>query len=163
MRERIEALIRDYQKNKMELKCLEHQIRNFRGISENEMIDTMYFTQPEGERVQTSGVSDKTAKIAMSYRERMDAMNEEWYQHLEKQYYALAEEISFFESAVKALPGKMGEIMQDMIFSQTSWDELADKHFVGRTTIWRYRQKAIDELVVLYEKHEAEMTAYMLS
>lgn len=163
MRERIEALIRDYQKNKMELKCLEHQIRNFRGISENEMIDTMYFTQPEGERVQTSGVSDKTAKIAMSYRERMDAMNEEWYQHLEKQYYALAEEISFFESAVKALPGKMGEIMQDIVFSQASWDELADKHFVGRTTIWRYRQKAIDELVVLYEKHEAEMTAYMLS
>ena len=163
MRERIEALIRDYQKNKMELKCLEHQIRNFRGISENEMIDTMYFTQPEGERVQTSGVSDKTAKIAMSYRERMDAMNEEWYQHLEKQYFALAEEISFFESAVNALPGKMGEIMQDMIFSQASWDELADKHFVGRTTIWRYRQKAIDELVVLYEKHEAEMTAYMLS
>ena len=163
MRERIEALIRDYQKNKMELKCLEHQIRNFRGISENEMIDTMYFTQPEGERVQTSGVSDKTAKIAMSYRERMDAMNEEWYQHLEKQYFSLAEEISFFESAVKALPGKMGEIMQDMIFSQASWDELADKHFVGRTTIWRYRQKAIDELVVLYEKHEAEMTAYMLS
>ena len=163
MRERIEALIRDYQKNKMELKCLEHQIRNFRGISENEMIDTMYFTQPEGERVQTSGVSDKTAKIAMSYRERMDAMNEEGYQHREKQYFALAEEISFFESAVKALPGKMGEIMQDMIFSQASWDELADKHFVGRTTIWRYRQKAIDELVVLYEKHEAEMTAYMLS
>ena len=163
MRERIEALIRDYQKNKMELKCLEHQIRNFRGISENEMIDTMYFTQPEGERVQTSGVSDKTAKIAMSYRERMDAMNEEWYQHLEKKYASLAEEVGFFESAVKALPGEMGEIMQDMIFSQASWDELADKHFVGRTTIWRYRQKAIDELVVLYEKHEAEMTAYMLS
>lgn len=163
MRERIEALIRDYQKNKMELKCLEHQIRNFRGISENEMIDTMYFTQPEGERVQTSGVSDKTAKIAMSYRERMDAMNEEWYQHLEKQYYALAEEISFFESAVKALPGKMGEIMQDIVFSQTSWEELADKYYVSRSTVWRYRQKAVDELVVLYEKHEAEMTAYMLS
>ena len=163
MRERIEALIRDYQKNKMELKCLEHQIRNFRCISENEMIDTMYFTQPEGERVQTSGVSDKTARIATSYRERMDAINEEWYQHLEKQYFTLADEISFFESAVKALPGKMGEVMQDMIFSQTSWEELADKHFVGRTTIWRYRQKAIEELMVLYEKHEAEMTAYMLS
>ena len=163
MRERIEALIRDYPKKKMELKCLEHQIRNFRGISEDEMIDSMNFTQPEGERVQTSGVSDKTARIATSYRERMDAINEEWYQHLEKQYFTLADEISFFESAVKALPGKMGEVMQDMIFSQTSWEELADKHFVGRTTIWRYRQKAIEELMVLYEKHEAEMTAYMLS
>lgn len=163
MRERIETLIRDYPKNKMELKCLEHQIRNFRGISEEEMIDSMYFSQPEGERVQTSGVSDKTARIAMSYRERMDAINEEWYQHLEKQSASLAEEIGFFESAVKALPGKMGEIMQDMVFNQTSWDDLADMHYVGRRTIGRYRQKAIDELVVLYEKHEAELVAFMLS
>lgn len=53
--------------------------------------------------------------------------------------------------------------MQDMVFSQTSWDELADKHFVSRRTIGRYRQKAIDELMILYEKHEAEMLAYMLS
>lgn len=163
MRERIETLIRDYPKKKMELKCLEHQIRHFRGISEDEMIDSLYFTQPEGERVQTSGVSDKTARIAMSYRERMDAINQEWYQHLERQYVTLAEEVGFFEGAVKALEGKMGEIMQDMIFSQASWDELADKHYVSRRTIGRYRQKAIDALVELYEKHEADMLAYMLS
>lgn len=163
MRERIEILIREYQKNKMELKCLEHQLRHFRGISEAEMIDTMYFTQPEGERVQTSGTSDKTARIALSYRDRMEKINQEWYEHLEKQYLSLAEEVGFFESAVKALPGKMGEIMRDMVFSQASWDELAEKHFVSRRTIGRYRQKAIDELVVLYEKHDAEMLAYMLS
>lgn len=163
MRERIETLIRDYPKIKMELKCLEHQIRNFRGITEEEMIDSMYFTQPEGERVQTSGVSDKTARIALNYRERMDSINREWYQHLEKQYVSLAEEVGFFESAVKSLPGKLGEVMQDMIFSQTSWDDLAEKHYVSRRTIGRYRQKAIDDLVVLYEKHEAEMLAYMLS
>lgn len=163
MRERIETLIRDYPKKKMELNCLEHQIRHFRGISEDEVIDSLYFTQPEGERVQTSGVSDKTARIAMSYRERMDAINQEWYQHLERQYVTLAEEVGFFEGAVKALEGKMGEIMQDMIFSQASWDELADKHYVSRRTIGRYRQKAIDALVELYEKHEADMLAYMLS
>lgn len=163
MRERIEKLIRDYPKNKMELKCLEHQIRNFRGISEEEMIDSMYFTQPEGERVQTSGVSDKTARIAMNYRERLNTINKDWYEHLERQYVALAEEVGFFESAVNALQGKMGEVMRDMIFSQASWDELADKHYVSRRTIGRYRQKAIDDLVVLYEKREAEMLSYMLS
>lgn len=163
MRERIERLIRDYPKNKMELKCLENQIRNFRGISEEEMIDSMYFTQPEGERVQTSGVSDKTSRIALSYRERMESVNRDWYEHLEKQYVSLAEEVGFFESAVNALQGKMGEVMRDMIFSQASWDELAGKHYVSRRTIGRYRQKAIDDLVVLYEKHEAEMLSYMLS
>ena len=78
-------------------------------------------------------------------------------------YISLSEEIGFFESAVKALPGKMGEVMQDMIFAQMSWDELAGKYYVSRRTIGRYRQKAIDDLVVLYEKHEAEMVAFMLS
>lgn len=163
MRERIEQLIRDYPQNKMELECLEHQIRTFKGITEEEMIDTMYFTQPEGERVQTSGVSDKTARIAMNYRERMDAINKEWYQHLEKQYVSLAEEVRFFESAVKALQGKEGEIMQELVFQQVSWEDLADKHYVSRRTIGRYRQRAIDDLIVLYEKHEAEMVAFMLS
>lgn len=163
MRERIEKLIRDYPKNKMELECLEHQIRTFRGVTADDMIATMYFSHPEGERVQTSGISDKTARIALNYRERMESINEEWYSHLEKQYISLSEEIGFFESAVKALPGKMGEVMQDMIFAQMSWDELAGKYYVSRRTIGRYRQKAIDDLVVLYEKHEAEMVAFMLS
>lgn len=163
MRERIEKMIRDYPKDKMELKCLEHQIRNFRGITESEMIDSMFFTQPEGERVQTSGVSDKTARIALSYRDRMESINKEWYQHLEKQYLSLAEEINFFESAIKALQGKPGEIMQDIVFQQMSWEKLANKYYVNRRTIGRYRNKAMDDLVVLYEKHEAEMVAYMLS
>lgn len=163
MSERIETLIRDYPKNKMELKCLEKQIQNFRGISETEMIDSMQFSHPEGERVQSSGVSDKTARIAVNYRERMDRINREWYEHLEQRYFFLSEEISFLESAVKSLPGTMGEIMQDLIFNQTSWDDLAEKHYMSRRSVGRYRQKAIEELDALYEKYEAESIRYMLS
>ena len=48
MSERIEQLIRDYPKMKTEQRCLFHQISDFRGITEQEMIDTMYFSQPEG-------------------------------------------------------------------------------------------------------------------
>ena len=43
MRERIEKLIRDYPKNKMELECLEHQIRTFRGVTADDMIATIHF------------------------------------------------------------------------------------------------------------------------
>lgn len=163
MSERIETLIRDYPKNKTELKCLENQIRNFRGISEAEMIDSMQFSHPDGERVQTSGASDKTASIAVNYRERMDRINREWYEHLEQRYFSLSEEITFLESAVKSLPGKMGEIMQDLLFDQTSWDDLAEKHYMSRRSVGRYRQKAIEELEALYEKYEAESVRYMLS
>lgn len=75
MSERIEQLIRDYPKMKTEQRCLFHQISDFRGITEQEMIDTMYFSQPEGERVQTSGTANKTACIALNYRERMERIN----------------------------------------------------------------------------------------
>lgn len=65
MSERIEKLIRDYPKLKRQQKCLYYQLADFHGISEQETIDTMYFSQPEGERVQTSGTSNKTANIAL--------------------------------------------------------------------------------------------------
>ena len=74
MRERIETLIRDYPKNKMELKCLEHQIRNFRGITEEEMVDSMYFTQPEGERVQTSGGISTWKSSMYRWQRKLDSL-----------------------------------------------------------------------------------------
>lgn len=51
MSERIEKLIRDYPKLKRQQRCLYYQLVDFHGISEQETIDTMYFSQPEGERV----------------------------------------------------------------------------------------------------------------
>ena len=94
---RAEKIMQDYQQMVMERICLENQIRNFKGITEEEMIDSLYFPQPDDERVQTSGISDKTARIAISYREKMDRLNKEWQAHLEKKHSVLLEELVFFE------------------------------------------------------------------
>lgn len=163
MLDKIENMIREYPQKKMELKCLEHQIRNFRGISETDMIDSMCFSQPEGERVSTSNISDKTMKIGTTFRQRMEAINEEWYRHLEQKYFMLLEEIRFFEGAIRSIPGVEGSILVDMVFENMSWENLIDKYYVSRTSIARYRKKAISDLAVLYQKREAEQIAYMLS
>ena len=47
--------------------------------------------------MQTSNISNKPASIALNYHERMERINQEWYEHLEKQYLMLDEEICFFE------------------------------------------------------------------
>ena len=163
MIERIEKIIRDYPRNKMELDCLEHQIRNFRGISETDMIDAMTFSQPSGERVSTSNIADKTMKVGISFRQRMEAINEEWYRHLEKKYFSMLEEIRFFEGAVRSLKGVEGQVLADMVFEELSWEKLIDKYYVSRSSIARYRKKAISDLAELYAKNEAEQIAYMLS
>lgn len=163
MSERIEKLMRDYPQMKTEVKCLENQIRDFHGISETEMIESMLYTQPEGDRVQTSGVSDKTACIAISYKERMERINSEWYEYLEKRYALLSEELRFFESAIKALSGKLPEIMSDLLFNKMTWDDVAEKHYVSRTMVGKYRKRAVIELDTLYATHDAEMAAYILN
>ena len=70
MSERIEKMMKTYPQKCRELAVMKMQLCSFAGISETEVIDSMYFTGQEEERVQTSGVSDKTARIALTYRKR---------------------------------------------------------------------------------------------
>ena len=144
-------MVRDYPKNKMEQECLLRQICSFRGITEQEMIDSLYFTRPDGERVQTSGSSDKTAMVALNYKSQMARINEEWYDHLEDEYLKLTEELRFFESAVLSLPGIQGKVFQ-----------AAEKFYISRRTVGNYRAKAIEELTKMYENREAQIDNYML-
>jgi hypothetical protein len=163
MSERTERLIRDYPANKTQLECLRNQISSFRGVSEQEVIDTMLFSQPDGERVQTSNIADKTASIALNYRKRREQINREWYEHLERQYMDLLEELRFFESALRSLSGVEGAVLADQVLNGATWDELSERYHVCRTMIGKYRKKAISELDRLYQCHDAEMVAYMLS
>lgn len=163
MSERIETIIREYPQMKTELRCLEHQIKNFKGISETEMIESMNFSSPEGERVQTSNISNKPASIALNYHARMEEINREWYEHLEKRYLMLSEEVRFFEAALTALSGYLPDFMADMVVNGCTWDYLCEHYHISRTMVAKNRRKAIVELDELYRKHDDEMVSYMLS
>lgn len=148
---------------KTELRCLEHQIKNFKGISETEMIESMNFCSPEGERVQTSNISNKPASIALNYHARMEEINREWYEHLEKRYLMLSEDVRFFEAALTALSGYLPDFMTDMVVHGCTWDYLCEHYHISRTMVAKNRRKAIMELEELYRKHDDEMVSYMLS
>ena len=163
MSERIECLMQDYGQMVMERECLKNQIDGFKGLSSGEVIGSMYFTQPEGERVQAGGPSDKTASIAIAYRERMERLNEEWLNFLERRYMTVCEDIRFFESAVGALSGNLPDMVSDMVMGGMTWDALADKYHISRTMVAKSRRKAIRELDVLYARHDLAMREYILS
>ena len=160
---RAERIMQDYQQMVMERVCLENQIRNFKGITEEEMIASLHCLQPDEARVQTSGVSDKTARIAISYREKMDRINKEWQAHLEKKHSVLSEELVFFESAVLSLSGILPGLIADMVIKGLTWDDLADKYHISRTMVAKNRKRAIRELEILYAIHDEEMAEYILS
>lgn len=163
MNGRVERIMQEYRQMVMERVCLENQIRNFQGITEEEMIDSLQFSQPDAERVQTSGVSDKTGRIAVSYKDRMDRINKEWQAHLEKKHAVLVEELIFFESALFSLNGSLSEFISDMVIKGLTWDDLAAKYHISRTMVAKNRKRAIRELENLYAIHDKEMAEYMLS
>jgi hypothetical protein len=163
MSEMVEKMMKEYQHMLMEISCLENQIKNFRGISEEDMIDSMYFSKGEGECIQTSEVSDKTARIAISYRQKMLMVDNEWQNHLLKKYSMLRDDLLFFESAVLSLSGFLPDLISDMIIKGLTWDDLAIKYHISRSMVAKYRKKAIKELEILYTLHDKEIAEYILS
>ena len=85
------------------------------------------------------------------------------YDENEKEYLDLTEELRFFESAVKSVSGMPGTVLSDLVFGQMTWDKVAEKHYISRRTVGNYRAKAIVELEKMYQRHDDEVVAYMLS
>lgn len=163
MNNRLERMLKNYRAMVRERDSLAHQIAHFKGLTADEVIESMYTARTDGERVQTSNLSDKTAQIAMNYQEKMERINREWYEHLERKLRMLNDEIDFFKSALDTLPEHLSSLMKDMIVEGQTWDTLEVTHHIGRTTIHRYRRKAISILDKIYECNDQETREYLLS
>lgn len=162
MSRQIEELLKSYPAMLQKRNCLVYQLAHFKGISAEEVIESMYTSRQDGERVQTSSLSDKTAQIAMVYRERQDRLNREWYEYLEQQLRLTNDELAFLEAAIRSLPGTQAEIMWDMVVEQMKWDAIEQKYRISHTTLYRQRQRAISELEKLYTRREHDLAAYLL-
>jgi len=163
MNERIEKLLKDYPRMIQERNCVAREIASFRGVTAEEVIESMYTVHTDGERVRTGGAADTTANIALNYKDKMDRFNKEWFEYLEVNLRLVNDEIIFFETALSSLSGKLSAIMRDLVVEQMTWDELAVKHFISRRMIGYYRRKAIGELDRLYEAYNKRTIAFMLS
>ncbi len=158
-----ETMIKEYHNMKRELSMLEYQLQNFAGVDTNEVISAMSFYHPDGERVQTSSLSDKTAKVAMTYRKVAENMDHEWFSYLQKRYEENIDDISFFEYSITKLSGKMKFFIHDMVIEELSWSELMGKYNVSHSMIGKYRKKAVKELNDIYSFSEQQLEKYLLS
>lgn len=151
-----------YQELKKEKTVLKFQISRFKGVSADDIIGSMTFSHADGERVQTSGVSDKTGKIAVNYKKIADRENQEWFSYLMARLEYVETEIEFFEHSLKGLSDGIGEIMWDMVVECMAWSEIEEKYHVSHATLGRYRKSAIKELDAIYELRDKQTEIYIL-
>ena len=160
---RVEKLLKAYPEMIQKRDCLAYQLAHFKGLSAEDVIDSMMTPKVDGERVKSSRLSDKTAQIALEYREQQKRMNREWYAYLEQELLQMCEEIHFIEATVATLPKPLDGLMGDVLKGDLTWDQLAEKHHMSRASVGRYRQKAIRQLENLLAAHERELQTYLLS
>lgn len=161
---RAEAMFKEYMTMKKELSVLQFQMSQFKGVDENDLILSMQFSHPEGgDRVQTSNISDKTASVAMNYRQIMERENDEWFDFLFNRYRYVSEEVAFFESSVATLPGNLGGVILDLVGGELTWENIAMKYHVTTAMVAKYKKKALKELEAVYELRDRQTEAYILS
>lgn len=154
----------NYKDLQTERSVLEIQIKNFMGVTDADIIASMCFGHPDdsADRVQTSGTSDKTASVAMKYHEVAIRENQEWYEWLLNKYLELDAELCFFDGCVDALGSKRAPIIRDLLDGESTWDDIAYTHHVGRATISRYRKEAVEEIDRRIRQRNQEKVNYML-
>ena len=159
---RMEKLLKAYPEMIQKRDCLAYQLVHFKGLSAEDVIDSMMTPKVDGERVKSSNLPDKTAQIALEYREKQARMNREWYAYLEKQLQDVTGEIVFLESAIRALPERYAELAWDLFIRRIPWIALAEKYHTCRSNIGKLRQKALRQLEDVYQQRIDAEIAYML-
>lgn len=159
----MEHLFKDYSKWKKSRTMLAHELVRFEGVTDDEVIESMCYSRPEGERIQKSGITDTTGKTAIYYRKVAETINDDWYDFLFRQYREVKEEIDFFEAAVGQLSGRLPQIINDMVILEMPWKEVAGKYQVSEAMLTKYRKKALGELGTLYELREKQVERFLLS
>lgn len=159
----VEKIIKEYPQMVRKVERLDKQIKSCEFISADELITTMAFSHPDGERVQSSDLSDKTAKIAISYQRKLDRINEELIMPMIKRKEALEEEISFFEDSVNHLPEDILEMSQAIFLDGMTWEEAESCFYTNSWGIRKCRKRAIECLVRSYQIRASQTEAFLLS
>lgn len=159
----VEKMISEYPNMVREREHLKKQIESCEFLSADELICAMSFSHPDGERVQSSDLSDKTARIAIGYSEKLDRINDELVVPMQKRYNALDTEISFLESSIEQLPEDMTTAMHELVIDGFTWEDVAANLYISITKLQKLRRAAIEYLVRAYQKRESQLAGELLS
>lgn len=158
---KIEKIIKQYDEMKKELKLLDFQLSRFEGITEEDVIDTMTFSHPEGDKVMTSGTTDKTFSIATKYKNIVEKENDEWYEFLIRRRIHLSEEVDFFEQCIDSV--SHSDIVKAIFIQKMSWTEVERLFSLSHAAVGKYRKQALKELEEIYFTRDKQLESYLLS
>lgn len=117
-------------------------------VSEVEVIGALALTRPlEGGSAQAGHISDKTMRIAATFREEQERLNYTSVMDIEEELGTLEAHIAKLEFYVSQLKTDQSEVIRKYYFEEKTWAELQRDLMVSRSTLIKRRDSGIDALV----------------
>lgn len=150
IRERVKWLLKNYHAIKRHLNRLNFEIKRFQGLSYEQVIEALNFATPEGERVQTSNISDKPGRLSLMYRDYADKLNSDVVD-LAWEYHTKKSEMEVLEYCITLIEPKLSQVITDMFINKMAWREMGRKYNISETTLTRYRKRGIAEIAKVFD------------
>ncbi len=143
--ERVVWLLKNYHEIKRHLERMNFEIERFQGLSNEEVIETLNFAVPAGERVQTTNISDKPGRISLMYKDYADKLNSDVIE-LAWEYHTQKSEMDLLDYCITLLEPKLSEVITDMFINKRTWVAICVKHHISERTLGRYRKSGIAQI-----------------
>lgn len=119
--------------------------------SMDETIEGMVFKTCQEEKVQSSNISDKTASIALGYREENEKINLKQQRDLERIIKGNEMELLKVEKAIETLSSNERKVIEGIYLKTQNRKLLCSQLFISENTLNRYRKKGVEQLVKVFQ------------
>jgi len=153
-KEYIVYLLRNYKEIVATINMLKLELQNFDGMTNEEAIEALAFRKAVGEPVQSSGIRDKTGRMALVYREYAKRVNHESKAEVTNSLVPLESEIRMLETAVEGLSYQECDVIKELYFRNKSISQVAGEHSTSERSIRYARDVAINRLNSIYGRYQ---------
>lgn len=150
MKKYVLELLVNYNSMKQEIEALQYELNNFSTESENETIEAMIFSSPDGERVNSSRISNNTPEIALTYTQRNEKLKENTMREIIGRLRCLRATTDRLDFYMEKLEAHQASILQAYYFEGYTWQELQDLRGVTEKTLRKYRDDGVKALAQKY-------------
>lgn len=148
-KEYVEYLLKNYHQIKREIEVLKVLLEITIYESDEEIIEEMNFETFKGEKVKHRNIADKTANIAMGYKEKREKQESNRIKELKKEIRKKEVELLKLETTVEILETPMQRVIKGLYFEGKSRVQLCRELYVSEVTLGRWRKKGIGKIAGL--------------
>ena len=151
LKQHILCALKEYRRNMQQIALLQYELQHRSKVSNSEIIEAMTLSRNIAILPTAGKVADKTYQVAITHEENTTTLNSECVTAILGQLNVLEIKTKRLQHCVEQLKAEQAQTINMIYFQAKSIKAVAVEMHVSERTVQRYRDAALDELVVLYE------------